>query len=144
MVSLGYTGLFIMCFLAATILPFSSEAVLSGLILLDYNATICIIVATIGNWLGSMSSYALGYWGDIKRIENWLRIKPERTEKFNAYAKKYGIWLGFFSWVPGIGDVISVCLGLIRTPIMPTSILIFLGKLLRYLVWAWLTIYAKG
>ena len=144
MVSLGYTGLFIMCFLAATILPFSSEAVLSGLILLDYNATICIIVATIGHWLGSMSSYALGYLGDIKRIENWLRIKPERTEKFNAYAKKYGIWLGFFSWVPGIGDVISVCLGLVRTPIMPTSILIFLGKLLRYLVWAWLTIYAKG
>ncbi|MCP4214907.1 MAG: DedA family protein, partial [bacterium] len=71
----GYLGLFAGSFLAATIVPFSSEALLSAMIYMGYDVTVCVTVASIGNWLGGMSSYFLGYLGKLEWIEKYLKVK---------------------------------------------------------------------
>ena len=78
----GYLGLFLASFLAATILPLSSEIVFSVLIVNKYDLSICLFVATLGNWVGGMSSYALGWLAKWSFIEKYLRIKKERIQSF--------------------------------------------------------------
>lgn len=137
---LGYLSLFAASFLAATVVPFSSEALLSAMLYADFNPYISLIVATAGNWLGGMSSYALGRLGKTQWIEKWLRVSKERTEKFGNYVQKYGSWLALLAWAPAIGDVIAVTLGLFKTSLVKTSILMLLGKMIRYAVWGYFTL----
>lgn len=140
MTEVGYLGLFVASFLAATILPFSSEALLVAMIAGGFDTMATVVVASLGNWLGSMSTYALGYIGDWKRIERWLKIDPSKTEKYLNVTHKYGSWLGLVVWVPGVGDVIAICMGLLRTPVLWSTILILIGKFARYAVLAYLTL----
>ena len=139
MSELGYIGLFVASFLSATILPFSSEAVLATMIAAGFGYVECVVVATMGNWLGSMSTYALGYIGNWQRIEKWLKIDHNKSERYVSLSHKYGSWLGLLVWLPGIGDVIALALGLIRTPLIFTAISILIGKMVRYIIIAWLT-----
>lgn len=140
MIEAGYWGLFFASFLAATILPFSSEAMLVAMLLAGGNVTTCIVSASVGNWLGSMTTYALGYIGDWRRISGWLKVKKESTDKYLGLAQKYGAWLGLFVWLPGIGDVIAICMGLMRTPVIYSMVLILIGKVVRYWIMAYLTL----
>lgn len=135
----GYLGLFIASFLSATILPFSSEALLCGMIIGGFDPYISLIVATVGNWLGSMSTFLLGYWGDWNRIERWLKIDRNKTEKYIEKARRWGYWAGMLVWVPVVGDIICVALGLVRTNVFRTSVTIFVGKFVRYFVIVYLT-----
>lgn len=144
MYELGYFGLFVASFISATILPFCSEAILSGMILGGFDPVLTVVVATLGNWLGSMSTYALGYIGNIERIEKWLRISKEKTDKYRSVTEKYGAWFGLLVWIPVIGDVLAVCMGLVRTPVVKSTILILIGKTLRYSIWCYLTLYASS
>lgn len=141
MTELGYATLFVSSFLAATVLPFSSEAVLSAMIVADYNLWAAVAVATAGNWLGSLATYWLGYLGNLDRIERWLKIKSDKIHRFTNRTRRWGAWFGLIVWVPGIGDVIAVCLGLIKAPFIPTAVMILVGKLGRYAVWAIATQY---
>lgn len=134
MEELGYISLLIASFLSATILPFSSEAVVAGMILGDFNPWYILFIATLGNWLGSMLTYYMGYVGNWKRISKWFRIKEETTEKYIKYSNKYGPWLGLAVWLPGIGDVLAVCMGLVRCNPTMSTITILVGKFLRYAV----------
>ena len=85
----GYIGLFVASFLAATILPFSSEVVFAGLIAAGLDIWICIIVATIGNSLGGMTAYWVGSLGKIEWIEKYFGIKREKMIKHtNGYKEK--------------------------------------------------------
>ena len=140
----GYIGLFFLSFLSATILPFSSEAVLVSMILTHFDVSICVIVASLGNWLGSMSTYALGYVGNWEKIEKWLKIDSDKSARYVDLSRRYGAWLGFLVWMPGIGDVIALALGLIRTPIMLTAITILIGKIARYVIIAYLAVCGAG
>lgn len=137
---LGYASLFVASLLAATILPLGSEVLMSAMLASGFDPRITVVVATAGNWIGSMTTYALGWIGNMQRIERWLHIAPEKTEKFRHATEKYGSWFGLIVWVPGIGDVIAVCLGLVRTPIVRTAVTILVGKLGRYIVWTYLTL----
>ncbi|MCX6257055.1 MAG: DedA family protein [Bacteroidia bacterium] len=137
--NLGYLGLFLACFLSATIIPFSSEAILSAAILSGYNIFLSIILASLGNWLGGMSSYFIGYLGKPEWISKYLRIKPERAEKMMLFLQKRGAYFAFFSWVPFVGDIIAVALGLMRCNAFKVGAYMFAGKTTRYIVWAYLT-----
>lgn len=139
MFELGYWGLFLASFLAATVVPFSSEAILSGVIVAGYNPVLSLSIATLGNWLGGMSSYYLGYLGKQQWIEKYLRIPKDKTEKFKLKIAGKEQWIAFFCWLPFVGDVIAVCLGLLKISPMRVSIGMFIGKALRYVVWAWFT-----
>jgi len=132
-------GLFLASFLAATVVPFSSEALLSFLIINGTDPFAAVLVASAGNWLGGMSSFAIGYLGKWEWIEKYLRIKRETIEKWHTRLDKRGAIFAFLSWVPGVGDIFAVGLGILRTNILITAVAMLAGKLLRYVVWGWLT-----
>jgi len=133
--ALGYFGLFIASFLAATVVPFSSEVVFSAMVFGGLDAWTCVLVATAGNWLGGMSCYYLGLLGKMEWIEKYLKIKKEKLISFNSKIHKYGDWFAFFSFLPGIGDIIAVASGFFRCNLWIVSISMLLGKFVRYIVW---------
>jgi len=131
-ISLGFLGLFILTFLSATVLPLSSEFFIYLMFANEYDPTICIVIATIGNSLGGFTNYGLGRLGNL----NWLKkvgMNQEKIEKHSIRIQKYGSWLAFFSWVPFIGDPLLVALGFFRNPFLKVAILTVIGKFLRYL-----------
>lgn len=132
-------GLFLASFLAATVVPFSSEALLSVLIATGTDVTTAILVATAGNWLGGLSSFAIGYLGKWEWIEKYLRVKRETIEKWHDRLYKRGAVFAFFSWLPAVGDVFSVGLGLLRANIILTALSMLAGRFIRYLIWGWIT-----
>ena len=138
-VECGYIGLFIASFLVATIIPFSSELVFSLLIIKGYDFNLSLLVATTGNWLGGLSSYFLGRLGKWSTLEKYFRLKKEKIVKFKTNIDKWGSLLAFFCWLPIIGDPIAVGLGFFRTNYLLVAIWMFIGKLIRYIVWAFVT-----
>ena len=135
----GYLGLFIASFLGATIIPFSSELVLSLLIIKGYDFNLSLLVATTGNWLGGLSSYFLGRLGKWSTLEKYFRLKKEKIVKFKTNIDKWGSLLAFFCWLPIIGDPIAVGLGFFRTNYLLVALWMFMGKLIRYIVLAFVT-----
>ena len=130
-ISIGFTGLFIITFLSATILPFSSELFLLFMLSKGYDPLLCLLIATIGNSLGGITNYGLGKLGNL----NWLKkvgVTEEKLDKSSIKIQRYGGWLAFFSWVPIIGDPLLVALGYFRVPFLRILILVILGKFLRY------------
>ncbi len=130
---LGLFGLFVGCLLSATIIPFSSEALVAGALLLDYSPWTVILVATLGNTVGGMTCYLLGWLCKWSWIEKYMKIKEESLAKAHRKVEKYGCFAALLAWLPIVGDVISVALGLMRTRLIPTTLLMFVGKGLRYL-----------
>ncbi len=137
---LGYLGLFLASFLAATVVPFSSEFVLSGVLAAGGDPVISLITATAGNWLGGLTSYWIGWLGKFEWIEKYLRIPRAKLEKAREKVIGKEGWIAFFSWLPGIGDLIAVLLGLLKTRFWLTAIGMLVGKALRYIVWAFMTL----
>jgi membrane protein YqaA with SNARE-associated domain len=132
-------GLFLASFLAATVVPFSSEALLSYLIINGTDAYTAVIVATAGNWLGGMSSFAIGYAGKWEWIEKYLHVKKQSIEKWHNRLYKRGAVFAFLSWMPGVGDIFAVGLGLLKTNIPVTALAMLAGKFSRYVIWGWIT-----
>ncbi len=131
----GYIGIFIASFLAATILPFSSEVVLTGVLMGGGSYSSCMIAATLGNFLGGMSCYWLGMAGKTEWIEKYLRLDTIKLKRIQEWVKEKGSWTGFFVFLPGVGDFIAVALGFLRANIWIVAISMFIGKALRYWVW---------
>ena len=135
----GYIGLFIASFLAATIIPFSSELVLSILIANNYDLTTSLIVASIGNWMGGLSSYLIGRLGSWDTIEKYLRVKRDKILLWKKKIDSWGSFLAFLRWLPVVGDPIAIALGFFRTNILTVAIFMLVGKFVRYFVWAMIT-----
>ena len=133
--SFGLLGLFIGTFLAATVLPFSSDALYLGILAVTGDVWGCLAVGTLGNWLGSVVTYWMGWIGKWEWIEKWFKVKPETLEKQKIKIDKYGVWMALLAWVPFIGDVIAIALGFHRTRPWATMFLLLVGKLLRFLCW---------
>ena len=134
-ISIGYSGLFLASFLSATILPMNSEAVILVMLSQNFDPWTCIFVATIGNSLGGLTNYFLGLLGNPRWLKR-IGITEEKILTFEERTKKYGYWLAFFSWVPFIGDPMTVALGFFRVSFWRVALLVILGKFLRYLVLA--------
>lgn len=130
---LGYWGLFFASFLAATVLPFSSEAILVLMLSAGYQSLNCLIIATAGNWLGGMTGYYLGYLAKWEWLNKYFRIKKLTLEKVRIKLERHGSLIALFCWLPFIGDLLAVGLGMIRTNLFLTSSLMLVGKLLRYI-----------
>jgi len=131
---LGLIGLFLGCLLSATVIPFSSEALVAGALLLDYSPWTVVLVATLGNTIGGMTCYLLGRLCKWSWIEKWLKVKEETLAKAHEKVEKYGSLAALLAWLPVVGDPIAIALGLMRTRVLPTTVLMFLGKGLRYMV----------
>lgn len=128
----GYWGMLVSAFLAGSILPFSSEAVMVGLIAAGLQPVPLLLYGTAGNVLGAMLNYGVGRLGRIDWIERFLHIKREKLDRAQRFLEGRGAWIAFFAFVPVIGDVFTVALGLMRSNFPITVISIAIGKFLRY------------
>jgi len=140
----SYLGLFIATFLAGSILPFSSEIVLSGLLAVGASSTGCLIAATVGNFLGGMTCYYLGHLGKIEWIEKYLGVSEEKMQKSLKFLHGKGAAMAFFTFVPIVGDLLAVSLGYMRANIWITAVSMLLGKFVRYLLWIYVTYGVMG
>jgi membrane protein YqaA with SNARE-associated domain len=140
LVDYGYLNLFILSFLASTVLPFGSEALVVALIYQGFTPFTVVMVATLGNYLGSCTTYYIGLKGR-PMLEKYLSPSPEKLARSEGLFKKYGLYTLLFTWVPGIGDAITMVAGLLQLPFRSFSILVFLGKFGRYFALAYLTAY---
>ena len=134
----AYLGLFSASFLAATILPLSSEVVLCFLLLNDFNPALSVTVATFGNVLGAFTNYIIGFYGSMVVVRKVLKISEDEFIKTQYRFNKYGVTSLFFAWVPVIGDPLTVVAGILRINILLFFILVTSGKLIRYIVVSYL------
>ncbi len=133
----SYWGLFLASFLAATILPFSSEVVLGYLLTHDFNVYITVFAATSGNVLGAVVNYGLGLWGSSILLHRVFRVSDLEINKAEKRFEKYGIFSLLFAWVPVIGDPLTVAAGILKIKFVLFLFLVGLGKFLRYVFVAW-------
>ena len=130
-----YLSLFIISFLAATILPFSSELTLAGLVATsNYDNLLLLIVASLGNVLGSVINWILGFYSRNLPKKKWFPFKDEQIERSSKWFNKFGRWSLLFAWVPIIGDPLTLAGGLLRVKFIEFLILVTIGKVSRYLV----------
>lgn len=133
----GYWGMFLSSFLAATILPLSSEVVLAILLSHDFPPVLIVFTATLGNVLGSVVNYGLGILGSWILLHKFFGISSSDIEKAENRFKKYGIFSLLFAWVPIIGDPLTIAAGMLKVNFTAFLFLVSTGKLLRYLVLSW-------
>ncbi len=130
-----YLSLFAISFLAATILPFSSELTLAGLISTsNYDNLLLLIVASFGNVLGSAVNWALGFYSRNFTTKKWFPFKEIQIEKSSKWFTKFGKWSLLFAWVPFVGDPLTLVAGLLRVRFLDFIILVAIGKVSRYLI----------
>ena len=138
----GYYGLSIGSFLAATIVPLSPNIFVFGMLCAGMKPFWVFVVATCGNWLGSLTTYYLGWLGKWKWIERWFKITPEKLAKQQTKISKYGSLLAFLVWIPIVGDIFALALGFYKVNPLHCTIFILIGKTCRFIFFILLFQYA--
>jgi len=129
----GYAALFLSAFLAASVLPFSSEAVLGGMMVSDrFDQVWLLVVASTGNTLGAVVNWALGRFFIHFRDRSWFPVKEAELERATNWFNRYGSWSLLFAWVPVVGDPLTLVAGILRVPLLVFLVLVALGKTARY------------
>ncbi len=136
----GYHALFLLSFLASTLVPLGSEWLLVALLLGGYDPVLSVAVATAGNTLGACTTYGIGIFGGPFLIGRILRISDEARQKAESLYARYGSWSLLFSWVPVVGDPICLVGGILRVRFWKFSLLVSGGKLARYALVSWITL----
>ena len=145
LVQLGLWGLFLAAFLAGSILPFASEAVLSGLLVLGASPGPAVAVATAGNVLGGLTVYAIGYFAnrglDLEHrfVRRFFPDDPGEMERARLRVERFGSPLMLLAWLPLVGEVLVLAAGLARLGLWQVAFYMTVGKALRYLVVAWVS-----
>lgn len=131
----AYFGLFAVAFVAATLLPMGSEAFLVGLVLTDrYLIWALVLAATLGNVLGSVLNWWMGLYVARFKDRSWFPASPAQLVKAEQHYQRYGRWSLLLSWMPVIGDPLTVIAGVLREPLWRFLLVVTIAKLGRYLV----------
>ncbi len=130
----GYPALFLISFLAATIIPLGSEWLLTAMILQEFPLVPVVATATAGNYLGACTTYIIGIYGGPFIIRKLLRIDEATQQKAERLFQKYGTWSLLFSWLPIVGDPLCLAGGVFKVRFTLFTVLVLIGKLLRYAV----------
>lgn len=138
----GYLTLFMVSFLASTLLPLGSEWLLVMMLISGYEPVSTVVVATAGNYLGAVTTYLIGMYGGIWLVEKVLRVSPEQQERARSHYRRYGVFSLLFSWLPIVGDPLCMVGGVLRINFWLFTLLVASGKFVRYSVTAWLTLHA--
>lgn len=131
----GYMGLFAGSFLSALFIPLGADILYVSMLAMKFNPWLCLLVATIGGWSGGLVIYAIGYAGNADRIRKLFRIKESQIIKQKDRINKYGSLMALIVWIPIIGDISNVALGFYKTNRTRTFILMFIGRMCRFLLW---------
>lgn len=133
----AYGGLFLAAFVAATILPAQSEAVLAGLLAAGtYSPALLILVASIGNVLGSVINWLLGRGVERFREARWFPVSAKNLDRATRWYRRYGWWSLLLSWAPVIGDPLTVAAGILREPFPRFLLVVSIAKFGRYIILA--------
>ncbi|MER9595611.1 YqaA family protein [Mesorhizobium sp. M0244] len=136
-----YGGLFLTAFAAATILPMQSEAALAGLLLTgSYAPALLIASASAGNVLGSIVNWWLGWGVDRFRNRKWFPVRPSALTRATRWYQRYGRWSLLLSWLPLVGDPLTVVAGALREPFWSFLAIVTIAKVGRYLALAAMTL----
>ena len=131
---ISYLQLLLISFLAATILPLSSELVLTTMLLTDtFDKYLLLIIASFGNIFGSSINWYLGKKILIFKDKKWFPASESQIAKSEIYFKKYGIWSLLLAWVPIIGDPLTVIAGILRVKFLTFLTLVSVSKVSRYI-----------
>jgi membrane protein YqaA with SNARE-associated domain len=137
----AYLGLFTAALVAATLLPAQSEALLAYLIATsERSVPLLILVATLGNVLGSTINWALGRGIERFHGRRWFPVSDAQLDKARIWYHRYGRWSLLASWVPVIGDPITVVAGVLKEPLPSFLLLVTIAKAGRYIVLAWMVL----
>ncbi|WP_334597514.1 YqaA family protein [Pseudomonas alvandae] len=129
----AYVGLFLTAFGAATLLPLQSEALLVGLVLSERQAAWLLMgVATLGNVLGSLVNWWLGTRLEQFKDRRWFPVSPSHLDKARRHYQRYGYWSLLLSWLPIIGDPLTLVAGVMGEPWRRFLLIVTLTKGLRY------------
>lgn len=131
----GLWGLFAGSFLAATVVPFSSDVLFGAVLLAGLHPFACFGAAVAGNWLGGLTSFGIGWLGRWSWIEKIFRVRRETLEKQRDRINRWGALLALMAWLPFAGDVFAIALGFYKLPPLRCAFYILIGKALRYLLW---------
>lgn len=136
----GYPALFALSFLASTLIPLGSEWLLVVMLMNQHDPVLTVAVATLGNTMGALTTWAIGIAGGPFLIRRVLRIGAAAEESAKRFYLRYGVWSLFFSWLPFIGDPLCLAAGIFKVGFGRFTLLVFVGKLARYAAVAWLTL----
>ncbi len=128
-----YAGLFATALIAATILPMQSEAALAGLLLVGYSPALLLVVASAGNILGAVINWMLGRGIERFRDRAWFPVGPDALERAQRWYQRYGKWSLLLSWMPIVGDPLTLLAGVLREPFPMFLLLVTIAKVGRYI-----------
>ncbi len=137
-----YLTLFAVAFGAATILPLQSEAMLAGLLLADYTPLLLVVVASAGNVLGSVVNWVIGRQIETFKNRRWFPVNDVQLGRAQHWYQRYGKWSLLLSWVPIVGDPLTVIAGVMREPLPIFVLLVTVAKVGRYVALAALVLGA--
>ena len=137
LIDYGYWGMFLSAFLAGSVLPFSSEAVMLGLLAAGVDPLPLLIYGSIGNVMGGMVNYGLGRLGKLEWLKKYFHLKQSSIDRAYKFMGGHGAWMGFFAFLPILGSAITVVLGLTRANLPLSVFSITLGKVIRYALLIW-------
>lgn len=132
MSELSYAGLFAVSFVSATLYPMASEAFVVGFVLGGFSPFAVFVVATCGNALGALSTYALAFLGKNFIVERYFAKSVAKLQKYDLNFKRFGAVFAFLSFLPVLGDLFVLGLGLSKYPFLKALFFITLGKAFRY------------
>lgn len=128
----GYLGMGIMAFLAGTVVPITSEVLLVFFLGIGLNAVGLTLAATIGNTLGGVTCFMIGYLTTKEKVQKFFKVPDRRMKRADMLIHKYGYWTAAFSFLPVLGEVFLLSLGIMRVNRFKVISLMALGKLFRY------------
>ncbi|WP_394154107.1 YqaA family protein [Loktanella salsilacus] len=138
---ISYLGLWLAAFAAATLLPAQSEAVLTALLISGkHSAAVLIAVATFGNVLGSLVNWWLGRSVLRWQSARWFPVSGHQLDRAQGWYRRYGRWTLLGSWLPVVGDPLTLVAGVMKEPLLPFLLLVTCAKGLRYVVLAGLVL----
>ena len=128
----GYLGMGIMAFLAGTVVPITSEVLLVFFLGIGLNAVGLTLAATIGNTLGGVTCFMIGYLTTKEKVQKFFKVPDRRMNRADMLMQKYGYWTAAFSFLPVLGEVFLLSLGIMRVNRFKVISRMALGKLFRY------------
>ena len=140
LVNYGYYSLFLLSFLAATLIPIGSEWLLVTMLLSASEPVTSVAVATAGNLLGALSTYWVGLYGGDFLKRRVLRLDEKSTRRAESFYARFGSYSLLLSFLPVIGDALCLIGGVLRVRFLRFSLLVASGKFARYAAVAWITL----
>lgn len=134
LIGYGPWGMFIAAFLAGSILPFSSEAVMIALLAIGVDPWVLLFTAALGNTLGGITCYCIGRMASPEWLQRTFRIKDKHMQQAHALVSRWGALMGLFCWIPILGDAILVALGIMRSNPITTNLMMVIGRTTRYAI----------